>query len=81
MQDPIMLDLARYDRDLEEADRWQELTLDIKDYCDQASIALGHSDNLLPPKPKHLRLGRCKDNLEKALERVNEVILGGYYEA
>ena len=65
MQDPIMLDLARYDRELEQSDRWRDMVLRVCDYCDQAKNEMGNFRH-----SQDQRLARAKSYLHDAIDEI-----------
>ena len=66
MQDPIMLDLARHDRELEQSDRWRDLVLRITDLCDHTKNEMGNFRHSQDQK-----LAKAKSYLHDAIEFIN----------
>ena len=77
MNDPVLNDLARYDREMERAEWWQERTNAIKDYCDIAVNSMGCGSDR---DKQILHLGRSIDNLKRALEVATDTLSDVEYE-
>ena len=66
MNDPVLNDLARYDRELEQSDRWRDLVLKITDLCDHTKNEMGNIRHSQDQK-----LAKAKSYLHDAIEFIN----------